>query len=369
VATALDDYAIHQIVENMERVEGRNPRWVDELWFHIGTTDGALSVAGHMGVYPATASMDAAVSVAHGGKQYDVRFGRRVENDRDRREVGGISAEIVDPFRKWRFRLDPAEGQEISLDLEFESANQPMEVSGPVQHRRDGRQLIWDLYQYSQTGTANGSVTIAGETIAVSGGVGARERSWGVRPIFGQIPNLGRPPSSIGKRSLWLAGETEGGSGWLWRIEPEGGHAGAVGSLSDDSGRTRVDGALAGPHGAGDAVRITNAEPALQFESDGKRLKGGSISVTDWDGGTHELNLKPLSTIYAKGLGYGHPDFRHIEYKDGVAQAETIDTTDGTTVARLLDNDSGHINPFAIEHFCEITTPNSSGHAVVRLSI
>ena len=369
MATALDDYAIHQIVENMEQVEGRNPRWVDELWFHIGTTDGALSVAGHMGVYPATASMDAAVSVAHGGKQYDVRFGRRVENDRARREVGGISAEIIDPFRKWRFRLDPAGGQEISLDLEFESANQPMEVSAPVQHRRDGRQLLWDLYQYSQTGTASGSVTVAGETIAVSGAVGARERSWGVRPIFGQIPNLGRPPSSIGKRSLWLAGETEGGSGWLWRIEPEGGHAGAVGSLSDDSGRTRVDGALAGPHGAGDAVRITNAEPALQFESDGKRLKGGSINFTDWDGGTHELSLKPLSTIYAKGLGYGHPDFRHIEYKDGVVQAETIDTTDGTTVARLIDNDSGHINPFAIEHFCEITTANRSGHAMVRLSI
>ena len=40
MATELDDYAIHQIVENMELVEGRNPRWVDELWFHVGTTDG-----------------------------------------------------------------------------------------------------------------------------------------------------------------------------------------------------------------------------------------------------------------------------------------------------------------------------------------
>ena len=70
-----------------------------------------------------------------------------------------------------------------------------------------------------------------------------------------------------------------------------------------------------------------------------------------------------------RGSAHGHPDFRHIEYKDGVAQTETHDTTDGVTVARLLDNDSGHINPFAIEHFCEITAGGGTSYGVVRLSI
>ncbi|MCY3881230.1 MAG: hypothetical protein OXG61_03830 [Chloroflexi bacterium] len=369
MATELDDYAIHQIVENMELVEGRNPRWVDELWFHIGTTDGSLSVAGHMGVYPPTATMDAAASVAYGGKQYDVRFGRRVDGDRDRREVGGISAEIVDPFRAWRFKLEPADGQAISFDLEFSSELEPMEVAGPVQHRRDGRQMIWDLYQYSQAGTASGSVTVEGETIAVEGAVGVRERSWGVRPVFGQVPHLGRPPSSIGSHSLWLAALTGGFSWWFWRIEAEGGHSATVGGLNDDSGRTRFDGCGAGPHGDGEPIRFTNAVPSLSFEMDGKRLKGGSVEVHDWDGGTHEATLKPLTTIYAKGLGYGHPDFRHIEYKDDVAQTETHDTTDVAAVAGLLDNDSGHINPFAIEHFCEVTIGDQTSYGVVRLSI
>lgn len=369
MATELDDYAIHQIVENMELVEGRNPRWVDELWFHIGTTDGSLSVAGHMGVYPPTATMDAAASVAYGGKQYDVRFGRRVDGDRDRREVGGISADIVDPFRAWRFKLEPAEGQAISFDLEFRSELQPMEVAGPVQHRRDGRQLLWDLYQYSQTGTASGTVTIEGETIAVDGAIGARERSWGVRPVFGQIPHLGVPPSSIGSRSFWLASTAGEISGWVWRIEPEGGHPAATGNLSDDSGRTRLDGCIVGPHGGDEPTRLSGADLDLQYEMDGKRLAGGSVTLHDWDGGAHALTLKPLTTIYAKGLGYGHPDFRHIEYKDGVAQAETHDTTDGAAVARLLDNDSGHINPFAIEHFCEITAGELTAYGVVRLSI
>ena len=367
MATELDDYAIHQIVENMELVEGRNPRWVDELWFHVGTTDGSLSVAGHMGVYPPTATMDAAASVAFGGKQYDVRFGRRVEGDRDRREVGGISAEIVDPFRSWRFTLAPAEGQAVSFDLEFTSELEPMEVAGPVQHRRDGRQVIWDLYQYSQAGTVSGTVTVEGKEIGVEGAVGVRERSWGVRPVFGQIPHLGRPPSSIGKHSFWLAALTGGFSWWLWRIEGE--RDGAPGALNDDSGRTRFDGCGTGPHGEGEPIRFTDAAPSLQFEMDGKRLKGGTVEVRDWDGGVHEATLTPLTTIYAKGLGYGHPDFRHIEYKDGVAQAETHDTTDGATIARLLDNDSGHINPFAIEHFCEVAIGEQTSYGVVRLSI
>ena len=369
MATALDDYAIHQIVENMELVEGRNPRWVDELWFHIGAPDGALSVAGHLGVYPPTATMDAAVSVVRGGKQYDVRFGRRVEGDRDRREVGGVAADIVEPFRAWRFRLAPAEGQAISFDLEFRSEFQPMEVAGPVQHRRDGRQVIWDLYQYSQTGVASGSVTIEGETIAVEGAIGARERSWGVRPVFGQIPHLGRPPSSIGRHSFWLAGAIGDRSGWIWRIEPAGGHPAAAGGLGDDTGRTRIDGCLVGEHGAAAPLRLTDADLDLQYEGDGKRLRGGRVALRDWNGGAHELRLKPLTTLYAKGLGYGHPDFRHIEYKDGVAQRETHDASDGATVAALLDNDSGHINPFAIEHFCEITSQGRTGYGVVRLSI
>ncbi len=369
MATELDDYAIHQIVENMELVEGRNPRWVDELWFHIGATNGSLSVAGHMGVYPPTATMDAAASVAWGGKQYDVRFGRRVDGDRDRRAVGGLSADIVDPFRAWRFRLEPTDGQAVSFDLEFRSEFQPMEVAGPVQHRRDGRQVIWDLYQYSQTGVASGSVTIEGETIAVDGAIGARERSWGVRPVFGQIPHLGRPPSSIGRHSFWMAAATGSRSGWVWRIEPENGHPAACGGLNDDTGRTRLDGCLVGAHDAGEPVRVSGVDLDLQYAADGKRLRGGSVALQDWSGATHELTLKPLTTLYAKGLGYGHPDFRHIEYKDGVAQTETHDTSDGAAIAALLDNDSGHINPFAIEHFCEITAQERTGYGVVRLSI
>ena len=100
MATALDDYAIHQIVENMELVEGRNPRWTDELWFHASSVDGKLTISAHIGVYPQTATMDAAVSVAIGDKQYNVRASRVVDGDRDTKQVDCISAEIIDPFKE-----------------------------------------------------------------------------------------------------------------------------------------------------------------------------------------------------------------------------------------------------------------------------
>ena len=372
MATDLDDYAIHQVVENMEQVEGRNPRWVDELWFHVGTADGQLSVAGHMGVYPATATMDAAASVVHGGKQHDARFGRVVQGDRDRREVGGMTAEILEPFTSWRFRLAPADGQAASFDITLETPNQPMEVAGPVQHRRDGRQLIWDLWHYAQAGRASGTVTVNGQTLTLdpATAAGARERTWGVRPIFGQVPNLGTPPSSIGSRSLWLSAAFANQSLWLWRIEPANpAHANLTGSLADDTGRTRLDGAIAGAHGGTEPDRIVAAQPALELEADGKRLKGGTVGVTNWNGNTRELSIRPLTTLYAKGLGYGAGDFRHVEFKGDLAQCATVDLGGAAPPAELLSNESGHINPFGIEHFCEITSGGETGYGVVRLSI
>ena len=103
---------------------------------------------------------------------------------------------------------------------------------------------------------------------------------------------------------------------------------------------------------------------------DGKRLKGGTVEVRDWDGGVHEATLKPLTTIYAKGLGYGHPDFRHIEYKDGVAQAETHDTTDGGDPSRAC---STTIPATSTRSRSSTSARSPSGeqtsYGVVRLSI
>ncbi|MFN0096389.1 MAG: hypothetical protein ACKVVT_16640 [Dehalococcoidia bacterium] len=368
--TDLDDLPIHQIPYTMDHVDGRDPRWVDELWFHIGAPDG-VSLAVHMGVYPGTNSMDAAASIMAPGAQTDLRFARVLEGDRDRREVGPLRAEIVEPFRSWRLVLEPGNGRPASFDLTFTATNEPMEVSAPVFHRRDGRHVTWDLWHYAQAGRATGSITVEGRTFALDPAwAAARERSWGTRPVFGQTPKFAPIPDSICSRSLWLAGDFGDHSLWFWRMEPnEGGRPNLTGNLSDETGRTRLDGAIAfGLDSGKPQLRIVEAKPALTYAGDGRSLAPSSVQLTDWDGAEHTLAIRPLRTVHSIGLGYGHPDFRHIEYKGNLAQVVRTEVN-ATNHAALLANPAGHVNVFGLEQLCELTLDGQRGLGVARLSI
>ena len=370
--TDLDDLTIHQIPQTIDQVQGRNPRWADKLWFHVGTVDGQLSVAGHMGVYPSTRTMDAAAAVVTGGHVHSARFSRECKVDRDTKEVGAMSAEILEHFRSWRFVLAPSPESRISFDLTFKAERQPMEVAAPVFHRARGQHLTWHMWHYAQTGRAEGTITVDGTAIPLSeeNTVAVRDRSWGVRPIFGQVPHLAPVPESIGRSSIWMAADLPDRSAWLWRIEPtDDQRAGLVGNLADQTGRTRLDGALAGDHGGAEPLRIIHTAPALDLDEAG-RLSGGSTTITDEQGNSTKLDIRPLTTLYGKMLGYGHGEFRHNEWKgESLAQYEDIDLADSEAVSGLLANESGHINPFGLEHFCEFTAGGTTGHGVVRLSI
>ncbi|MCC6420685.1 MAG: hypothetical protein IT429_20800 [Gemmataceae bacterium] len=370
--TAIDDLTIHQTIGTMDQVHGRNPRWCDKLWFHAGTVDGRLSVAVHLGVYPATRTMDGAAAAVLDGRLYSARFSRLCVTDRDERRVGDLSAMIEEHFRAWRFTLAAGDGRPFAFDLRFLASRQPMEVSAPVFQRSRGQHVTWDLWHYAQAGRAEGTVQIGSTEIRLepATSVAVRDRSWGVRPIFGQVPRLAPVPDSIGRHSFWLGAELPAQSVWCWRIEPpspERGHL--TGDLADETGRVRLDGAFAREHGGADPVRIVSAQPDLDLDGLG-RLRGGSVSLTTWDGQKQELRLRPLTTLYGKALGYGHPDFRHNEWKGvALAQYEETDLADEATQMKLAANDSGHINPFGIEHLCEVSAGSATGHGVVRLSI
>ncbi len=368
MATALDDYAIHQIVENMELVEGRNPRWTDELWFHASSVDGKITISAHIGVYPQTATMDAAVCVAIGDKQYNVRASRVVNGDRDTKQVDGISAEIIDPFKEWHFSVEEKENQPVSLEISFKSLNQPIEVSAPIQHRNDGRQLVWDQWKYVQTGNFQGQIKHKGENIDFSG-FGAKERSWGVRPILGQIPNLGRIPESIGKKSVWFSAEIGKESFWFWQITPnDQEHAYHIGNLSDTTGRTKLDGGISGEHGGEKPSQIVAIDSELNYAKNGILIDDSQLTIMDWNNSTYEVKIHPLATLYAKGLGYGHETFKHIEYKGVQYENEEYDLSSNERVNSLLDNQSGHLNPFIAEQFCEMKIGKTTGYGIVRVS-
>ena len=104
--TALDDLTIHQGYGTINQIESGDPRWFESYWFHVGLPAGDISIAGHLGSYPVANTMDAAAAVSVAGHQFNVRAARTLERDRPDMTVGPLRAEILEPYRRWRFVLE-----------------------------------------------------------------------------------------------------------------------------------------------------------------------------------------------------------------------------------------------------------------------
>ncbi len=372
--TALDDLGIHQGYGTLDQVESGDPRWFEALWFHVGLPSGELAVAGHLGCYPVANTMDAAASIRMGQSQWNVRAARELQRDRANMSVGPIRAEVLEPFRRWRFVLEGDTAEGPALDLELVSDHYPMEVGAPVFHRHDGRHVTWEMWHYVQSVRANGTVTIDGEqhTLSAESTWGVRDRSWGVRPIFGQVPLKAPLPDSIARSSTWLAARFADRDIWLWQMEPVRPFAvRAFGNLSDETGRVRLDGRVAGPltDAAQELPRILSAELHLETEPDTPLIRAGQVTATDSDGRAWPIAVRPLSALFSRGLGYGNPEFRHVEHKSDSLQRDVYDLSKAATVAELTSNPAGHINPYGIEQFCEFECNGDRGYGVIRTSV
>ncbi len=372
--TALDDLTIHQGYGTINQVESGDPRWFESYWFHVGLPVDDISIAGHLGSYPVANTMDAAAAVSVAGHQFNVRAARTLERDRTDMSVGPLRAEILEPYRRWRFVLEDDADSGLAFDLEFVSDHYPMEVATPIQHRREGRHTTWDMWHYAQTGVVGGTLVVEGETrtLASDQAIGVRDRSWGVRPIFGQIPHKAPVPDSIAASSTWLAARFPANDLWLWLMEPVNPlPVRTFGSLSDDSGRVRLDGCVAGEltDSAQRLPRFFEAGFDLEYQDGSRLVSGGHVASRDTDGRRWQLDVRPISTIYSKGLGFGNPDFLHVQHKGDVVQRDDYCLGQADVVAGLVDNPAGHLNPFGIEQFCEFTGNGERGYGVIRTSI
>lgn len=372
--TALDDLTIHQGYGTVDQVESGDPRWFEALWFHAGLASGALAIAGHLGTYPVANTVDAAASIRAGQRQWNVRAARELAGDRANMAAGPIKAQVVEPFRRWRFVLEPRGPSDPHFDLEFVSDRYPMEVAAPVLHRHDGRHLTWEMWHYVQTGMVRGAVTVDGRehVLGPDSAWGVRDRSWGVRPVFGQVPWKAPVPDSIARSSTWVAARFPQRDIWLWLMEPLNPmRTRAFGNLSDATGRVRLDGCVAGrlTDAAEVLPRILTADIGLEFEPGTRLVCGGTIGASDSDGLDWAMTVRPVTALYSRGLGFGNPDFRHVEYKGNAVQDDVYDLASPGLAAELTSNPAGHINPYGVEQFCELTCNGERGYGVIRTSI
>ena len=309
--TAGDEYPIHQTPEPIA-FSGSDRNFYDRFFFNGYSQDGDVYFAAAMGIYPHLNTIDGAVSVLRGGKQSSVFFYRPLNMERMDMRVGGMSVQVVEPLKQVRLKVEETEG--IALDVLFEGRAFPIEE--PRFTRRQGPRMMMDVTRMTQNGRWSGALRIDGVEIGVSSETwfGTRDRSWGVRPIGAQDPQPIVP--AILPQFYWI---------WTPINFP---------NLSmfyhvnhDQHGESWNTRAVLAMDGATNDQLMHLEEPQidLAYTPRTRRMASSTLQVKDREGNAHKVVYEPFGTFLMKGIGYGHPKWRHGTYQGDQTVVERED--------------------------------------------
>jgi hypothetical protein len=272
--------------------------------------------AAALGVYPHLNVMDAAFSVIVDGVQHNLHASRLLNMERMDTRVGPITIEVVEPLRSLRVKVQDHE-HNIHADVVFHARAKPVEE--PRFTFRQGPRTMMDYTRLTQNGAYEGSITINGKTIELSREMvlGTRDRSWGVRPIGLSDPQPAAPPQPPQFYWLWsplnfpdrfmLYHINANADGTPWNT------ASVLGGLEE-----------------AEPVHMASCGSELTFKPGTRHAKSAVIETRDPAGGQWRVELKPLYQFYMSGIGYGHPEWGHGQYKGELAVG--YDTYDLATV-------------------------------------
>jgi hypothetical protein len=178
----LDDYPVHQIAQPIRHPATSDRNFYDRYYFncHAGTDELMLIIG--MGQYPNLGVTDAFALARHGDAHRVVRASRELGADRMNTTVGPFRVEVIEGLRKLRVILEANE-HDLDFDLTFEGSI-PAHAE-PRHFIRARERVIFDSVRLAQTGRWTGYVRSGGTefTITPDRWQGARDRSWGVRPV------------------------------------------------------------------------------------------------------------------------------------------------------------------------------------------
>jgi hypothetical protein len=313
--TRADDYPVHQLPEPIATA-GTDRNFYDRYFFNGYTLDGSVFFAAALGVYPHLNVMDAAFSVIVDGVQHNLHASRLLNMERMDTRVGPITIEVVEPLRSLRVKVQDHE-HNIHADVVFHARAKPVEE--PRFTFRQGPRTMMDYTRLTQNGAYEGSITINGKTIELSREMvlGTRDRSWGVRPIGLSDPQPAAPPQPPQFYWLWsplnfpdrfmLYHINANADGTPWNT------ASVLGGLEE-----------------AEPVHMASCGSELAFKPGTRHAKSAVIETRDPAGGQWRVELKPLYQFYMSGIGYGHPEWGHGQYKGELAVG--YDTYDLATV-------------------------------------
>lgn len=295
--TAGDEYPIHQTPEPIA-FSGSDRNFYDRFFFNGYSQDGSTFFAAAMGVYPHLNIIDASVSVWQGGRQSSLFLSRPLNMERMDTSVGPFSVSVIEPLRRIGLKLGQTEG--IGLDLVFTGRAFPIEE--PRFTRRIGPRMLMDLTRMTQNGHWSGRLHVDGKEIPVEASrwSGTRDRSWGVRPIGAPDPQPAIPPVPPQFYWIWAPTNFPNLSLFYHVNHDENGHAWNT--------RTSI-----APDGAGQegGLHLADVSMDVRYAPGTRRMASAVLTASDPDGNQHTVDFEPLGTFLMKGIGYGHPKFRH----------------------------------------------------------
>ena len=346
--TPLDDYLAHQTPETFDHVATSDRNFYDRYYFNCHDLTGDTFLVVTMGVYPNIGVIDAfATVVQRNERQFVVRASRELGEDRSRTVVGPIGVEVLEGLRRLRVWCEPNEW-DLSFDLTFEGAAFPFQE--PHFFRRAGNRVVMDYTRLTQPGRWSGQLSVGGEQhdVRPEGWLGARDHSWGIRPVGDREP--AGAPARGGQRGFF----------WNWSPIQFDDHC-IMYTASEDADGSRWHEAAArlypyDAERAPDALSVVRHD--LRLKSGTRLFDGGTVVFSDPDGHELSLEFEPLSLLHMAGAGYAYGGdlWRHAQYHGELAvEGETWDLTDAATVSRIAGQN---------EAVCRVKQQGQTGYGI-----
>lgn len=198
----LDEYPIHQTPLPMNRVASSDRNFYDRCYLNFHDRSGEIFGVTGLGVYPNLGVIDAYAAVRRGDQIWSVRFSDALAERSMDQAVGGYAIEVVEPLRKLHLTCQSPDG---SLDFDLHWTGAFPAVQEEPHLLLGGNRPILDASRFSQLGSWNGLLKVgdAEYTVTENRWSGARDRSWGIRPV-GESEPPGRGAAEAPQGFWWL---------------------------------------------------------------------------------------------------------------------------------------------------------------------
>ena len=318
----LDDFPIHQTPEPIAHPATSDPNFYDRTWFNGYRRDASQYFALGLAVYPHRGILDCSFStVEAGGRQHCFFASGRAPQERTDTSMGPFRLEITEPLRQARVIIDDNETG-IAADLTFSARTSPIQ---------EARQILWsdqrrvmDATRFAQFGHWSGTVVHPDGEFQVDEEqwLGTKDRSWGMRGV-GERVQIGAPKNPGGAFFLWAP--------LIWDDHvshavffdgPRGEALVREGSTSPWYGsEAEIPGELAMT-----ADHMATAVHRVTYHSGTRLAASCELDLIDLHGNVRQILMTPQLRFQMKGLGYGHPTWKHGSWQGELAiHGETYD--------------------------------------------